>query len=33
MEIYIILNPSGVMVKDIYIGTYYLGPDGAWEEG
>jgi len=27
------LNSSGVMVKDIYIGAYYLGPDGAWEEG
>lgn len=27
------LNTSGVMVKDIYIGEYYLGPDGAWREG
>jgi glucan-binding YG repeat protein len=27
------LNSSGVMVKDIYIGSYYLGPDGAWKEG
>lgn len=25
------LNNSGVMVRDIYIGEYYLGPDGAWE--
>jgi len=27
------LNTSGVMVRDIYIGEYYLGPDGAWKEG
>lgn len=25
------LNNSGVMVRDIYIGEYYLGPDGVWE--
>lgn len=27
------LNTSGVMVRDIYVGEYYLGPDGAWKEG
>lgn len=27
------LNTSGFMVRDIYIGEYYLGPDGAWREG
>lgn len=27
------LNTYGVMVKDIYIDSYYLGPDGAWIEG
>lgn len=27
------LNASGVMIKDVYIGSYYLGPDGAWREG
>lgn len=27
------LNNEGVMVKNIYIGSYYLGPDGAWIEG
>ncbi|OPJ58727.1 N-acetylmuramoyl-L-alanine amidase family protein [Clostridium chromiireducens] len=27
------LNTSGVMVKDVYVGSYYLGPDGAWKEG
>lgn len=27
------LNNEGIMVKDIYIGSYYLGPDGAWREG
>lgn len=27
------LNNSGVMVRDIYIGEYYLGPDGAWRYG
>jgi glucan-binding YG repeat protein len=26
------LNTSGVMVRDIYIGEYYLGPNGAWKE-
>ena len=25
------LNNSGVMVRDIYIGEYYLGPNGTWE--
>lgn len=25
------LNTSGVMVRNIYIGEYYLGPDGAWK--
>lgn len=25
------LNNSGAMVRDIYIGEYYLGTDGAWE--
>lgn len=27
------LNNEGVMVKNVYIGSYYLGPDGAWREG
>lgn len=27
------LNTSGIMVRDIYVGEYYLGPDGAWREG
>lgn len=27
------LNTSGIMVRDIYIDEYYLGPDGAWREG
>lgn len=27
------LNTSGIMVKDVYVGSYYLGPDGAWKEG
>lgn len=26
------LNTSGIMVRDIYIGSYYLGPDGSWKE-
>lgn len=26
------LNVHGAMVKDVYIGAYYLGPDGAWRE-
>jgi glucan-binding YG repeat protein len=25
------LNDSGVMVKNCYIDSYYLGPTGAWE--